>query len=89
MRSSCCGTAETNPTRNHEVVGSIPGLAQWVTDLNIRSETTKFLEENIISSLPSIIATIFLKSDTKSKCNKSKIKQMGNSYGGSVVNKSD
>ena len=23
----------TNPTRNHEVVGLIPGLAQWVTDL--------------------------------------------------------
>ena len=22
----------TNPTRNHEVVGSIPGLAQWVND---------------------------------------------------------
>ena len=21
-----------NPTRNHEVVGSIPGLAQWVND---------------------------------------------------------
>ena len=21
---------ETNPTRNREVVGSIPGLAQWV-----------------------------------------------------------
>ena len=22
----------TNPTRNHEVVGSNPGLAQWVKD---------------------------------------------------------
>ena len=32
-RSSCCGAAEMNPTRNYEVVGSIPGLAQWVKDL--------------------------------------------------------
>ena len=24
----------TNPTRNHEVVGSIPGLAQWVKHLS-------------------------------------------------------
>ena len=23
---------ETNPTRNHEVAGSIPGLAKWVED---------------------------------------------------------
>ena len=23
----------TNPTRNHEVVGSIPALVQWVNDL--------------------------------------------------------
>ena len=29
-RSSHCGAAETNPTRNHEVSGSIPGLAQWL-----------------------------------------------------------
>ena len=27
------GTAEMNPTRNHEVSGLIPGLAQWVEDL--------------------------------------------------------
>ena len=32
-RSSCRGEAETDPTRNHEVVGSIPGLAQWVKDV--------------------------------------------------------
>ena len=32
-RSSHDGAAETNPTRNHEVEGSIPGLAQWVKDV--------------------------------------------------------
>ena len=33
FRSSCCGAAETNPTSNHEVLLSSPGLAQWVKDL--------------------------------------------------------
>ena len=30
--SSHRGTTETNPTRNHEVAGLIPCLAQWVKD---------------------------------------------------------
>ena len=30
FRSSCRGAAEMNPTRNHAVSGSIPGLDQWV-----------------------------------------------------------
>ena len=25
----------TNPTRNHEVAGSVPALAQWVKDLGL------------------------------------------------------
>ena len=31
--SSHHGSVEMNPTRNDEVLGSIPGLAQWVKDL--------------------------------------------------------
>ena len=30
--SSHPGAAEMNPTRNYEVAGSMPGLAQWVKD---------------------------------------------------------
>ena len=32
MGSSHCGVVETNLTRNREVVGAIPGPAQWVKD---------------------------------------------------------
>ena len=31
-QSSRYGAVEANPTRNHEVPGLIPGLAQWVED---------------------------------------------------------
>ena len=30
--SSYCGAVETNSTWDHEVEGSIPGIAQWVKD---------------------------------------------------------
>ena len=33
MRSSYHGSVEMNPTKNREVAGSIPALAQWVKDL--------------------------------------------------------
>ena len=33
IRSSCVARWLTNPSRNREVVGSIPSLAQWVKDL--------------------------------------------------------
>ena len=36
VRSSHHGSVETNPTRNHDIAGSIPDLAQWVKDLALQ-----------------------------------------------------
>ena len=33
----------TNPTRNHETTGSIPGLTYWVKDLALLSEAAWIL----------------------------------------------
>ena len=33
--SSHCGSAVMSLTRHHEVVGLIPGLTQWVKDLEL------------------------------------------------------
>ena len=32
-RDSHCGAVETNPTSIHDDVGSVPGLTQWVRDV--------------------------------------------------------
>ena len=38
--SSHRGTVERNLTRNHEVVGLIPGITQWVKDLVLPWQTS-------------------------------------------------
>ena len=42
IRSSHHGAAETNPTRNHEVAGSIPGLAPRVKEQRTKWENSHY-----------------------------------------------
>ena len=49
----------TNPTRNHEVVGSIPDLVQWVKENNLTSGTSTM--ENSMGIYPD---KTFLEKDT-------------------------
>ena len=55
----------TNPTRNHEVVGSIPDLAQWVKDLpfhiQFSNESLVLLSSRVVAK-PVLLKVEFLKS---------------------------
>ena len=54
-KSIHCGAAETNLTSNHEVAGSIPGLAQWVKDL-VLCELWCRLQTRLRSSVAVVVA---------------------------------
>ena len=71
--SSRCGTVEMNPTRNHEVSGSIPGFAQCVKDLPLLWLWHRLVATAPIRPLawePPYAKGAALKKDKKKKTNK-------------------
>ena len=77
-RSSLRGSVEMNPSRNHEVAGLIPGLAQWVKDLALLWLWCRPAAVAPIRPLawePPYVTSVALKSKNKTKQNKQKNNQ--------------
>ena len=82
----------TNLTRNHEVVGSVPALAQWVNDPTLMWLWCRLVATALIRPLawePPYAVEADLEKVKRQKQTKLKKKIFRSSRCGTVVNKSD